>query len=71
MTINKSQLGKKLGQIYTGKRDLNYKYLVKAYLYGEIPITLESNVRPEVFDRLCEGKLTNADKLELAAMGLL
>jgi len=71
MTVNKSQLKCKLGQIYTGNRDYSYKYLITCYAWGEIPFLMETNIRPEIFDRMCEGKLTPADRLELSVGGIL
>ncbi len=69
--ISKSKLGKKLGQIFTGQRDKNYKYLNEAYLDGQIPILIETNIRHDLWDKVCNDTLTQAERFELALQGII
>lgn len=69
--VRKEQLGKKLGQIYTGIRDHNYKYLVKGYLDGEIPILVETDICPDLWDKICDGTLSQTEMAKLRLQKLI
>lgn len=57
-TIPKSDLGAMVGQIYTGKRDNQFKNVVIGYVCGNIPIKIETNLNQEQWNRFCDGELS-------------
>lgn len=58
ITIPKSHIGSKIGQLYTGTRDYSYKNLIKGYIDGQIPCLIETNLSQSQWNRFCDGELS-------------
>lgn len=58
LQVNKSNLKKQIGRIYTGVRDYRYCNLVNAYI-GGLPIKIETNLSQGQFDLFCKGQLAD------------
>lgn len=74
MKINKSQIiGRKpLGVIKGCEGSNNYKNTVIGCLGDNIPVLICTDLSSqEQWDRMVEGKLTAADRLEMSVMGLM
>ena len=56
LKVNKSNLKKQIGRIYTGVRDYRYCNLVNAYI-NELPVKIETNLSQEQFNLFCQGML--------------
>ena len=56
LQINKSNLKKQIGQLYSGTRDYRYSNVVTGYI-GDLPVKIETNLSQEQFNLFCQGML--------------
>lgn len=59
LKVNKSQLKKQIGQLFTGTRDYRYRNVVVGYI-GELPVKIETNLTQEQFNLFCKGLLPDS-----------
>lgn len=59
LKVNKSQLKKQIGQVYSGVRDYTYRNLVTGFI-GELPVLIETDLSQEQFNLFCQGLLPDS-----------
>lgn len=73
MTIKTSQIiGKRpLGVLKGAAGSENYKNTVIAYICGDIPVLLCTDLTQDQWDRMCEGNLSPKERFELCVLEMM